>query len=60
LAGDEELFCSVEVTGMVPELFLLPAYQGLVLSCRHIRLLLPGGLVPIDHNTPCMMPLEDI
>src|SRR5918999_2319472 len=39
LIGSEEFLCCVEVTCMVPELLLLPTHQGLVLLCRHFRLL---------------------
>src|SRR5215216_2085658 len=33
--GSKEFCCGVEVTGMVPELCLLAAHQGLVLIYRH-------------------------
>src|SRR5215211_1111134 len=46
LPGCKEFLCCVEVTGMVPELFLLPAHHGLVLFSRHPRLLLPCPLSP--------------
>src|SRR5918994_7540844 len=39
LIGSEEFLCCVEVTCMVPELLLFPTHQGLVLLCRHFRLL---------------------
>src|SRR5215210_4204283 len=44
--GCKEFLCCVEVTGMVPEFFLLPTHHGLVLFRRHPRLLLPGPLSP--------------
>src|SRR5919107_6091525 len=46
LIGCKEFLCCVEVTGMVPEFFLLPTHHGLVLFRRHLRLLLPGPLSP--------------
>src|SRR5215208_6514160 len=46
LPGCKEFLCCVEVTSMVPEFFLLPTHQGLVLFCRHLPLLLPGPLAP--------------
>src|SRR5215217_1852491 len=55
LLGDEELFCGAEVTGMVPELFLLPTHWRLVLLERHAS---PPSrpLSPTGRATPCMMP----
>src|SRR5215213_10743073 len=46
LIGCEEFLCCVEVTGMVPEFFLLPTHHGFVLFRRHLRLLLPDPLSP--------------
>src|SRR5215204_5283865 len=46
LPGCIEFLCCVEVTGMVPELFLFPTHHGFVLFRRHLRLLLPGPLSP--------------
>src|SRR5215204_7313794 len=61
LPGCIEFLCCVEIPGMVPEFFLLPTYHGFVLFRRHLRLLLPEVRFPLaDHNTWCMVPLEDI
>src|SRR5215210_930982 len=57
LSDYKEFVCCVEITGMVPELLLFTAHHSLALFRRHISLLLPSRLYPMDHNTPCMMPL---